>query len=265
MWRIDVTPDASSGRGVLDSTDGQLHNYVPFELFDTCRDVNPIFQKTPPKTGLNCVQPIFYEPAIVYLGGASAPPALGIAFGTGDRSSLTRTAPNDGLTPPVQFEKNGLYYIIDGGSTATTMGRNDLIDLTPPAVNPCQPYDPAICGLTGFVLDFETPREKTTTTVFSTLGELSLLTYTPDSVSPCATNGASFRYKGFYLTGQPGYTTTSDYGGYREALSNDFASAGQSVAPNGDIIDTILYSQGIRQDVTPATLQTIQNNWKEQQ
>jgi hypothetical protein len=37
------------------------------------------------------------------------------------------------------------------------------------------------------------------------------------------------------------------------------------VAPNGDIIDTTLYSQGIHQEVTPASLQTIQNNWKEQQ
>jgi Tfp pilus tip-associated adhesin PilY1 len=267
MWRINVTPDTASGRGVLDSTDGQLHNYTPFELFDSCRDVSNAFQKAPPKSGKNCVQPIFFEPGIVYLGGASAPPALGIAFGTGDRSELTRSAPSDGGSPP-NFEKNSFYYVIDGGSTATTMGRNDLIDLTLVAnggTNPCQPYDPAVCGLTGFVLDYETDREKTTTTVFSTLGELSVLTYTPDSPSACATNGNSFRYRFFYLSGQPGYTTTSNYGGYREDLAPKFASAGQSVAPNGDIIDTILYSQGIRQDVTPATLQTIQNNWKEQQ
>jgi hypothetical protein len=266
MWRIDVTPDGSTGRGVLDSTDGQLHNYVPFELFDTCRDVDPKFQKTPPKTGLNCVQPIFYEPGIVYLGGASAPPALGIAFGTGDRSELTRAAVTDGQPTPT-FEYNGFYYVIDGGSNATTMGRNDLIDLTLVAnggTNPCQPYDPAVCGLTGFVLDYESEREKTTTTAFSTLGELSVLTYTPASVSPCATNGNSFRYRFFYLTGQQGYTT-SDYGGYRQYVSDKFASAGQSVAPNGDIIDTTLYSQGIHQEVTPASLQTIQNNWKEQQ
>jgi hypothetical protein len=58
---------------------------------------------------------------------------------------------------------------------------------------------------------------------------------------------------------------TSDYGGYRQFVTDHFASAGQSVAPNGDIIDTTLYSEGIHQDVTPASLQTIQNNWKEQQ
>ena len=160
---------------------------------------------------------------------------------------------------------NGFYYVIDGGSTATTMGKNDLINLTPPAVNPCQPYDPAVCGLTGFVLDYETEREKTTTTVFSTLGELSVLTYTPQSVSPCAANGNSFRYRFFYLIGQQGYTTTSDYGGYRQLVGDKFASAGQSVAPNGDIIDTTLYSQGIHQDVTPASAPDLENNWKEQQ
>jgi hypothetical protein len=269
MWRIDITPDASATpepRGELQA-DSQLHGYQPFQLFDTCRDVSGAFQKSPPKTGKNCVQPIFYEPGIVYLGGASSPPALGIAFGTGDRSSLTRLNPTQTVPPnPAISELNSFYYVIDGGSTATTMGRTDLIDITPPAT-PCVPYDPAICGLTGFVLDFETANEKATSTVFSTLGELSIVTFTPDSLSPCATDGSSFRYRFFYLTGQPGYTTTSDYGGYREVLDDKgYAAAGQSVAPNGDIIDTVLFSGGgIRQDVTGATLQTIEQNWKEQQ
>ena len=121
--------------------------------------------------------------------------------------------------------------------------------------------------MTGFALDFETANEKATSTVFSTFGELSIVTFTPDSLSPCATDGSSFRYRFFYLTGQPGYTTTSDYGGFREGLDdNGYAAAGQSVAPNGDIIDTVLFSGGgIRQDNNGASLQTIEQNWKEQQ
>ena len=149
MWRIDITPDAGAApipRGDLQA-DGQLHGYQPFQLFDTCRDVSNSFQKTPPKTGKNCVQPIFYEPGIVYLGGAATPPALGVAFGTGDRSSLTRLNPTT-TGPPPASEKNSFYYVIDGGSTASTLGRTDLIDLTPGGpVNPCVPYNPAICGM----------------------------------------------------------------------------------------------------------------------
>ena len=179
MWRIDLTPDPAIPRGELQG-DGQVHGYVPFHLFDTCKDVSAAtFPKPPPGVGKNCSQPIFYDPGIVYLGGAASPPALGIAFGTGDRASLTRANPTD-PTDPLVSQHNGFYYVIDGGGDVT-MSRTDLIDLTPPAVNPCVPYDPAICGITGFVLDYETGDEKTTSTVFSTFGELSIVTFTKDT------------------------------------------------------------------------------------
>ena len=44
------------------------------------------------------------------------------------------------------------------------------------------------------------------------------------------------------------------------------AAIQQSFSPDGDIIDTVLYSGGgIRQDVTPGSVHTIEQNWKEQQ
>ena len=97
----------------------------------------------------------------------------------------------------------------------------------------------------GFVLDFGSLNEKTTSTVFSTQGYLSLVTFTPDSVSPCATNGSSFRYRFFFLTGQPASTArpapTADY---QENLGEGLAAAGQSTSPQGDTIDTVLFSGG---------------------
>ncbi len=81
MWRIDLTPDASSTpmRGEIAS--GQLHGYEPFLLFDGCEVSG---------TACSSQKPIFFEPGIVFVGGSGAPPLLGIAFGTGNRAELAR-------------------------------------------------------------------------------------------------------------------------------------------------------------------------------
>jgi hypothetical protein len=108
--------------------------------------------------------------------------------------------------------------------------------------------------------------EKTTSTVFSTQGNLYLITFTPDSVSPCATNGSSYQYKFFYLTGQAPYGTTGTIDDYRQFLSPNMAAASQSTSPQGDTIDTILFGTGaIRQQDTPGTIHPLGSNWKEQQ
>ncbi len=247
MWRIDLTPDSTSvpKRGEFIGT--QLHGYKPFLLFDGCESSGACVPK----------QPIFYEPGIVFLGGAATPPVLGIAFGTGDRSDLAAqsTAPN------------GFFYAVDTGQTTTTFVKASLQDLTPPAA-PCPlPYDPIACANAnnGFALDFATNNEKATSTVFSTQGYLSLLTFTPDSTNPCATDGSSYRYRFFFLTGLGGYTGTG-YGSLQESLGDGLAAASQSTSPQGDIIDTVLFSGGsLQEEVTPGTLRSIEQNWKEQQ
>ena len=42
------------------------------------------------------------------------------------------------------------------------------------------------------------------------------MTFTPDSVSPCATNGSSFRYRFFFLTGTGYNGQTDTYADYRD-------------------------------------------------
>jgi Tfp pilus tip-associated adhesin PilY1 len=251
MWRIDLTPDATTSpkRGEIQA-DGQLHGYQPFELFDGCEASAGVCTH---------IQPIFYEPGIVFLGGSGAPPALGIAFGTGNRANLVQS----------NTEANRFHYVVDSGQSTTTFQVGDLHVLTPPAGTTCAPpYTSPGCAnaANGFVLDYATVNEKTTSTVFSTQGFLSLITFTPDSTSPCATNGSSFRYRFFFLTGTGGYGTSGTYADYQQQLGQGFAAASQSTSPQGGIIDTVLFSGGaVRQDTTPGSVRTIEQNWKEQQ
>jgi hypothetical protein len=269
MWRIDLRPDAPTDRGEL-AVDGQVHGYQPFLLFNGCGSA----------TGAGpCPnqQPIFFEPALIFLGGSVAPPTLGVAFGTGNRAELARR----------NTQVPGFFYVIDNGQTASTFTHSaagtldtDLRDLTPGkagALGPCPlPFDPASCsnGATpplpspGFALDFGSINENATSTVFATQGYLSLVTFTPDSVSPCATNGSSFQYRFFFLTGTGGYGRTGSYADFREGLGEGIAMRGQSNTIKGTH-DQYFISGNVDKNYedrfTEGVVRTIQQNWKEQQ
>jgi hypothetical protein len=248
MWRIDLTPDSTASPRRGEITSGQLHGYKPFLLFDGCES-----------SGTVCAnqRPIFFEPGVVFIGGGGTQPTLGIAFGTGNRAELAR--PNT--------QTQSFFYVVDSGQTTTSFVKTDLHDLTPPGGSTCPiPYSgPCSNAANGFVLDYSSTNEKTTSTIFSTQGYLSVITFTPDSVSPCATNGSSFRYRFFYLTGQGYYGTVGGtYSDYQESLGEGFAATTQSVSPQGDIIDTV-FKGSIDQQPTPGTVHAIEQNWKEQQ
>jgi hypothetical protein len=248
MWRMSLTPDVANGVGLISG--GQAHGYSPYLLFNGCGTTADVVCTN--------LQPIFYEPGIVYLGGSANPPGLGIAFGTGNRADLAR--PNT--------QTQSFYYVVDNGQISQTFVRSDLHDLSSGGAACPLPYDPVACAgaVNGFVLDYGNNNEKTTSTVFSTQGYLSLITFTPDSTSPCATDGVSYRYRFFFLTGQGGYGTTGTMSDYREKVSDHMAAASQSTSPQGDTIDTILFGTGaIRQEDTPGSVHSIEQNWKEQQ
>ena len=128
------------------------------------------------------------------------------------------------------------------------------------------------CGTAenGFVLDFGSLNEKTTSTVSSTQGYLSLITFTPDSVSPCATNGSSFRYRFFFLTGKGGYNRTrrrARCSDYRQDLGEGMAASTpvDLAAGRYNRHDSVLRRRASNEEPTAGTIRTIKQNWKEQQ
>jgi Tfp pilus tip-associated adhesin PilY1 len=271
MWRIDLRPDAVANRGLLQSGSGQLSGYQPFLLYNGCATS----LGNGPCTN---IQPIFFEPTIIFMGGSLNPPTLGIAFGTGNRAELAR--PNSQVP--------GFYVVIDNGQTAATYIRSGatsstripLRDITPgTGLGPCAlPYNPANCTnangdrAPGFVLDYASVNEKTTSTVYSTLGYLSVVTFTPDSVSPCATNGNSFQYRFFFLTGTGPYGQTGTYADYQTSLGQGIVMRGQSVTAGSSLNttgsgtnDIFLGAGGYDPTFTPGTVHSVTTNWKEQQ
>jgi Neisseria PilC beta-propeller domain len=268
MWRIDLTPDGPSGRGVLNS--GQLSGYTAFMLFNGCGTSTG----AGPCTNL---QPDFFEPAVIFMGGSVNPPTLGISWGTGNRAELAR--------PNVQTQS--FYYIPDSGQTARTAYRCTAVggcatapgsiqvrDLTPgTGQGPCPaPFDPVSCqnaqgeSSPGFALDFGSQNEKTTSAAFSEQGFLTTVTFTPDSVSPCATNGSSYQYRFFFLTGTGYYGTNGNMSDYRISVGDGVATISQSTTLQGTSNETVMTSGGPpAQTAFPGVVKTSITNWKEQQ
>jgi Tfp pilus tip-associated adhesin PilY1 len=243
MWRLDLRPDALS---VSSPRAGELVggnlSYTPFLLYDSTTSAT---QKS---------QPIFLDAGVIYLSGGIRP-TMGITWGSGDRAELAR--PNTSV--------NRFHMVIDSGQT-TTYGETDLRNITPSGgvtpvgVGPGPDSE-------GYRLDFASPNEKTTSTVLSIQGFLTLITFTPDSTNPCTTEGSSFRYRFFFLSGQGGYnitTPTGTFADYREGVGEGLHSMSQSTDALGNTKEVLFGAEGnIRQDTVPGSIRTIKMNWKE--
>jgi len=250
MWRVDLTPDSSSGRGVCNNCDTSTQNvtgYQPFLLYDASTTDGTTPSSQP-------IEPIFQDPAVIFVSGG-IPPALGIAFGTGDRAELAR-----------QNTSTQRFYDIIDNNQQTTLHEGDLRDLTPGATG--SNAGPGATN-TGFMLNFATVNEKTLSSVLSTAGYLTLITFTPDSTSPCAANGNSFRYRFFFLNGKPGYnisTPTGTYADYRADLGPGLTTESQVTLSDGTTTNMFLRDDKYMPpaEIVPADLSTINENWKEQ-
>jgi len=243
MWRLDLRPDALS---VTSPRAGELVGgnltYKPFLLYDSTTSAT---QKA---------QPIFLDPGVVYLSGGIRP-TMGITWGSGDRSELA--LPNDSVAR--------FHMVIDAGQNVTYT-ESDLRNITPTGgVTPVgvgPGGDPE-----GYRLDFASSNEKTTSTVLSIQGFLTLITFTPDTSNPCTTEGNSFRYRFFFLSGQGGYNLTSPTGSfsdYREDVGRNLHSLSQSTDAEGNTKEILFGSDGsIRQDTIPGSISTIKMYWKE--
>jgi Tfp pilus tip-associated adhesin PilY1 len=120
LWRIDLTdlrllsaPPSGRWSNKIDVAAG---SGKPFLLFQTPQPVAPA--TTP-------FFPIYYRPTAVSLGfTVSGKPALGIAFGTGDRDDIIATVDPGSLTYKQRF-----YYVVDTANTVTRT-EGDLYDIT---------------------------------------------------------------------------------------------------------------------------------------
>ena len=165
---------------------------------------------------------------------------------------------------------NRSHFIVDNGQL-TTAEEDNLRNITPAGgVSPAGvgpgPLDsgcPDGTFCTGLYLDYASQNEKATSTMFATEGFLSLVTFTPDATNPCATEGNSFRYRFFFLTGasRTGGVTIADY---REGLGGGFASPSQSSTKTATNDWVFSVGGGLNIQTTPGTVTTINQNWKEQ-
>ena len=263
IWRLDLTPGACSGCGSSAET---LTGFEPFLLYDALKNGS---QAQP-------VQPIFMEPGIIFLAGGVSP-KLGVAFGSGYRAELGQA----------NRSVNRFHFVIDPGTNQRTFHDTDLVNITPACASGTMcatspgtgPAATAACvndsmKACGYFLDFATSNEKAVSTVFSTAGNLSLVTFAPDLVNPsaslCLSNGNSFLYSFNFRTGSGGYLapgapTAGTLADYRLSLGAGPAQAAESQSPTGDMINSVLFSGGgLNQQNTPATLKTVNQNWKEQ-
>jgi Tfp pilus tip-associated adhesin PilY1 len=255
LWKVDITldPSAVPPRGVLSG--GKL-GYNPFLLYDgwcntySSPDVCSSLTSAP-------IQPIFLQPTAIFLSGGS-PPTIGVAFGTGDRANLVQKNANI----------NRFTFVVDAPTLLpSTFHEDNLSAIVPSLIKTYSLTSGCVTTpCAGLRLDYQDPDEKTTSTVLSTLGFLTVITFEP-SQGICGTEGSSFRYRFFYLTGQGGYNVGAYNGNYldfRETLFGGLASTTQSTSPLGDTIDLTLFAGGnIDQSVTKGTVRTDSVNWKE--
>ncbi len=269
MWRLDLTPDSGSvpKRGVCaacGTSAEAITGYQPFLLYDAMTQADLTTLASQP------IQPIFLEPSIIFISGGQTP-VLGVAFGTGYRAELmqpnlrSNPAPN-GVPSQIPYA-NRFHFVIDSGGT-TTLRETDLVNITPSGGVTAAGTGPAATN-TGYFLDFASLDEKAVSTVFSTRGNLTLVTFTPSLGDPCSNTGSSFRYRFFFLTGQGGVSlnamgTPGTVEDYREFLSRGLAEPTQSQSPSGVMIDTVLFPNGALDQKNTSFLKTNAENWKEQ-
>jgi len=252
MWRMSLSGATCSACG--SSTETISSGLNPTLLYD-------------PLTGSLPIQPIFLEPAVIFISGGGTP-ILGVAWGTGYRAELLQANAN----------VNRFMFVIDPGTDNITLGEGNLVDITPvgaltpagtgPAVTgPCNDTGQTNCG---YFLDYFTANEKAVSTVFSSLGNLELVTFAPSSTQVLCGNGNSFRYSFNYLTGRGAYNAAQAMGtagqmtDYQQSLGDGLVAAAQSQGPSGAMIDSLLYDTGAVNQQKSGSLKALSETWKEQ-
>jgi type IV pilus assembly protein PilY1 len=209
LWRIDLTdlrttssPPGGSFRNQLDLVTGSGQ---PFLLFQAGPATLPV---------PSAFYPIYSRPEAINLGyNSGGRPALGIAFGTGDRDDITGKVDPASLTYKQRF-----YYVVDAANTTTTTeSTSGMLDIASPTASATSTL-PA----QGWFLEL-TNGEPVVGDSLAPGGIIRFPTYNPVGSSsggsnPCANpikcapaGGTSRFYQVYYTTGNP-YLSASDRG-----------------------------------------------------
>jgi type IV pilus assembly protein PilY1 len=205
LWRIDLTdlrmtsswPPSSRFNNQLDLVAG---SGKPFLLFQAAQPTSPA--TTP-------FYPIYFRPTVVVLGyNSGSKPALGIAFGTGDRDDILATVDASSLTYKQRF-----YYVVDTANTATRT-ESDLLDIAS-STAAAATSAPA----KGWFLELSNG-ERIITDSISINGVVFFSTFNPkpaaagdacSNTTTCIPTGEARQYRVLYATGNP-YLGASDRG-----------------------------------------------------
>ncbi len=255
LWRVDLTDLralASPPGGHFDNQlDVETGSGKPFLFFQAP-------QPTPPATSPS--YQIYLRPTAISLGyTVGRRPALGIAFGTGDRDDITATVDPTSLSYAQRF-----YYVVDRGNVVTRT-EADLLDIPSPTAP-----NASTTPVNGWFLELLNG-ERVITDSLAVNGVIFFSTFNPTpagtSTNPCANGvrcstvfGAPRFYRVLYATGNP-YLGT-DRG---EAQANAMFLSEPVYFLSRDQQGSILFSTEnyMRKENAPGGRRTTIKSWKE--
>jgi Tfp pilus tip-associated adhesin PilY1 len=256
MWRIDT----SDLRMLSSPPSGRFENKMDMEAGSG----KPfLFFSAPQPTGTNVhpFYPIYYRPNVITLGySVAGKPAVGIAFGTGDRDDITGQLEPLGLTFKQRF-----YYVVDRNNS-TTLSESDLLDITSPTA-----ASVTTAPANGWFLELNLGERQNADTLTAG-GVIFFTTFNPLAAgnpgNTCAqnspdcglANGTARLYRVFYSTGNPYLGTdrgqTQQFGGF---LSEPVYFQAQD--QSGNIIYTT--ENTVKKETAPGGKKTTVKSWKE--
>ncbi|HZI65477.1 MAG TPA: PilC/PilY family type IV pilus protein, partial [Thermoanaerobaculia bacterium] len=256
MWRIDLTDlrllSSPSTDRFANKIDVNAGSGKPFLFFEAPQ---PIAPQTHP------FYPIYYRPVVISLGfNIAGKPAVGIAFGTGDRDDITSRREPLALTFKQRF-----YYVVDRGNT-TTLAEGDLLDIASPTAPGV-----TVAPTNGWFLQLPLG-ERLNADGLAAGGIVFFPTFNPlaglSLSNPCANNspecglaqGTARLYRVFYSTGNPYLGSdrgqTQELGGF---LSEPVYF--QSRDQQGNIVYTT--ENTVKTEDAPGSKKTSIKSWKE--
>jgi Tfp pilus tip-associated adhesin PilY1 len=257
MWRIDLT----DLRFLTSPPSGRFDNKIdvdagsgkPFLFFEAPQPTAP---------AIHPFYPIYYRPSIITLGySVGGKPAVGVAFGTGDRDDITSKLEPLGLTYKQRF-----YYVIDTGNNSTVFESTPLLDITSPTA-----AGVTTAPINGWFLELNLG-ERINADSLTVGSVIFFTTFNPLEAlgpgNPCAQNtpecglaaGTARLYRVFYNTGNP--YLGSDRG--ETQLQGGFLSEPvyfQSRDQEGNLIYTT--ENTVKKESAPGGKKTTVKSWKE--